>query len=152
MSKFVGLSLSILIMLIAATTTQERFAKYRKVEAYEVRPGILAMPRYTAHGEVCEIGLERLLYSPKLIRTDASLSREEVYQIFDELVPAVERGKPTDALGDLVIQTGNTMTTSTEFENVLIQTYGATLRSSHKNEITVNEVVATVKWKQRVCR
>jgi hypothetical protein len=156
MPKFVGLSLITLIMLLmlnASTTAQQRFAKYQKIEAYEVRPGILAMPRYTADGEVCEIGLERLLYSPKLIRLDSSLSREEIHQILDELVPADERGKPAkDPSGNLITESGLSMTTNIEFENVLIQIYGATLPSRHKKETTVNEVVATVKWKQRMCQ
>lgn len=65
MPKLIGLSLTIVIMLNATTTAQQRFAKYPKIEAYEVRPGILMMPRYTVEGEVCEIGLERLNYSHK---------------------------------------------------------------------------------------
>jgi len=152
MSKFVGVCLTVVMMLYPATTTQQRFGKYRQIEAYEVRPGIVMMPRYTADGGLCEIGLQRLLYSTALIRTSASLSREEIYQILDELVPADERGKPAKFPFDNVItETGQTMTTNTEFENVSVQIYGATLPSRHKNEVTVNEVVATVKWKQRVC-
>ena len=153
MPKFVGLILTILIMLNAATTTQQRFAKYRKIEAYEVRPGILMMPRYTADDEVCEIGLERLHYSPTLIRLDSGLSRREIDQILDELVPADERGKPsTNPADTLITQGGDSLTTNIEFENVSIQIYGATSPSDHKREITVNEVIATVKWKQRMCR
>jgi hypothetical protein len=71
MPKFVGLSLTILIMLNAVTTAQQQFAKYRKIEAYEIRPGILMMPRYTADDRVCEIGLEKLHYSPERIRLDS---------------------------------------------------------------------------------
>src|SRR5882724_3652261 len=92
MSKFVGLCLTILIMLIMsnATTTQQRFTKYQKIEAYEVRPGILMMPRYTSDGEVCEIGLQRLFYSTNLTKGDPGLDRLEVEQILDELVPEDE--------------------------------------------------------------
>jgi hypothetical protein len=140
-------------MLNAATTTQQRFAKYRKIEAYEVRPGILMMPRYTADNEVCEIGLEKLHYSPSLIRLDFGLSRKEINEILDELVPADERGKPSnDTVGNLITRGGHSLTTNIEFENVLIQIYGATSPSDRKNEITVNEVIATVKWKHRICR
>src|SRR5258708_4191474 len=106
MSKFVGLTLTILFMLIVlnATTTQQRFTKYQKIEAYEVRPGILMMPRYASDGEVCEIGLQRLLYSPDLVRTYPVLDRMEVDQILDELVPPDERGKPSkDTVGNLMI-------------------------------------------------
>jgi hypothetical protein len=153
MLKLVTLSLTTLIMLIAAATTQQRFSKYRKIDAYEVRPGILMMPRYTADDQICEIGLERQLYSPELIRLDSSLSREEIYGILDELVPADERGKRSkDFPRDVITQSGQGLTTSTEYEHVSIQIYGATVPSKHKNEIAVSEVVATVKWKQRVCK
>lgn len=75
MPKFVGLILAILTMLITLNaTTQQRFANYRRIEAYEVRPGILMLPRYTSDGKVCEIGLERLHYSPDLVRLDSGLS------------------------------------------------------------------------------
>ena len=153
MLKFVSLSLTILIMLNAATPAQQRFAKYREIEAYEVRPGILMMPRYTADNEVCEIGLERLHYSPNLIRLDSGLSRKELDQILDELVPSDERGKPSkDTVGNLITRGGHSLTMNIEFENVSIQIYGATSPSDRKNEITVNEVIATVKWKHRICR
>jgi hypothetical protein len=153
MPKFVSLSLTILFMLNAATTTQQRFAKYRKIEAYEVRPGILMMPRYTADNELCEIGLEKLHYSPSLIRLDSGLSRKEINEILDELVPADERGKPSkDTVGNLITRGGHSLTTIIEFENVSIQIYSATSPSDRKNEITVNEVIATVKWKHRICQ
>jgi hypothetical protein len=94
-------------MLNASTATQQQFAKYRKIEAYEVRPGILMMPRYTTGDEVCEIGLERLHYSPELIRIDSGLSRKEIDLALDELVPIEERGKPSGAADGLITQGGH---------------------------------------------
>lgn len=153
MPNLICLSLTILIMLNAAPTAQQRFAKYQKIEAYEVRPGILMMPRYTTDGELCEIGLEKLHYSAKVIRVDSTLSREEVFQILDEVVPAAERGKPSEYLLDNDISImGQVRTTHIGFENVSIQIYGTNTSSPDKNEVTVNQVVATVKWKQRICR
>lgn len=156
MLKFLGSSLATLIMLItlnATATTQQRFEKYRKVEAYEVRPGILMMPRYTADGEVCEIGLERLLYSPDRVRVYSDLSRVEIDQVLDELVPADERGeRMKDSAYNQIVQSGNSLVTNIGYENVSIQIYGATSPSRHKNETTLSEVVAKVKWTHRVCR
>jgi hypothetical protein len=152
MRKFIGLSVTILVVLNMAAAAQERFGQYRRIEAYEVRPGILMMPRYTATNEICEIGLERLQYSPTLIRVSTDLSREEIFQTLDELVPTVERGKPSEGPANLITEGGFTRTTSIEYENVSIQIYGATLPSKHKNEVIANEVVATVKWKNRICR
>lgn len=154
MRKFISLSLTILFILNAAVTAQERFAQYPKIEAYEVRPGILMMPRYTAANEVCEIGLERLLYSPSLIRLNRELSREEILQTLDELIPVNERGRPPKDSEDLITQMGQspTETTTTEYENVLIRIYGVPFRSKNKNVSTMNDVVATVTWKNRKCR
>ena len=149
MLKFISLSITILFMLNAPIVAQERFAKYKKIEAYEVRPGILLMPRYTVDNEVCEIGLERLQYSPVLIRLNSDLSREEIFQILDEQVPENERGKP---LKDGIRGSGQNMITRIEYENVSIQIFGATLPTKHKNEIRVNEIVTTVTWKNRKCR
>lgn len=155
MSKVISLSIAMLFMLNTAITAQDRFAQYRRIEAYEVRPGILMMPRYTASNEICEIGLERLQYSPTMIRVNADLSREQIFQILDELVPVNERGAPSkDMAGKLITQGGLVQTTNIEYENISIQIYGAQsqLPAKHKNEISVNEVVATVKWKNRICR
>jgi hypothetical protein len=108
---------------------------------------------YTSDGKVCEIGLERLHYSPDLFRLDSRLSRKEIDQILDELVTTDERGKPSkDATDTLITQSGRGMTTDIEFENVSIRIYGTTSFSNKSNEATVNEVLATVKWKQRGCQ
>ena len=88
MSKLIASVVAGILLLPALNTGRERFAKYKPVEAYEIRQGILMMPRYSADGQVCEIGLEKLHYSPEMIRVDSSLSREEIDQIFDELARA----------------------------------------------------------------
>jgi hypothetical protein len=153
MPSLICLSLTILIMLNAALTAQQRFAKYQKIEAYEIRPGILMMPRDATDGEVCEIGLEKLHYSPKVIRVDTTISREEVFEILDEIVPAAERGKPSEDLLDNDISImGQVRKTNIGFDNVSIQIYGTNTPSADKKGVTVNQVVATVKWKQRICR
>jgi hypothetical protein len=156
MLKFAGSSLTALVMLItlnATTTSQQQFAKYRKIEAYEVRPGIIMMPKYTADGEVCEIGLERLLYSADLVRVSSNLSRGEINQILDELVPAGERGERlTDSAYNQIVQSGNSLVTNIGYEKVSIRIYGVMSPSHRKNETTVSEHVATVKWNNRMCR
>lgn len=66
-------------------------------------------------------------------------------------MPAVDRGKPLKDTNDLITLGGLSQTTKIEYENVSIQIYGAPLPSKHENEISVNEVVATVKWEKRIC-
>jgi hypothetical protein len=50
---------------VGASAQSSRFSKYKTVEAYEIGPGILMMPNFSSDGQVCEIGLEILHYSPK---------------------------------------------------------------------------------------
>jgi hypothetical protein len=48
----------ILLPVAKAQTDQHNshFSNYKAVEAYEIRPGILMMPRYAKDGSVCEVG------------------------------------------------------------------------------------------------
>jgi hypothetical protein len=153
MSKLIGLIVAAMLLLPSASPVHEEFAKYKAVEAYEIRPGVLMMPSYSFEGQVCEIGLEKLHYSPETIRLDSSLSRKEIDQIFDELVPPDERGpRSKDFPQDLIIQGGGSLTTNIDFQNVSIQIYGDVLPSAGKGVITVDEVAATLKWKDRKCQ
>jgi hypothetical protein len=152
MSKLISLAFAA-VLLLSANPVRENFAKYKAIEAYEIRPGVLMMPRYSADGQVCEIGLEKLHYSPEIIRLDSSLSRKEIDQIFDELVPAVERGpRSKDFAGTLITQGGHSLTTKIDFERVSIQIYGDVSPAAGKDGVTVGEITATLKWKKRICR
>jgi|SRR5271154_1052905 len=153
MLRIVALCLGAALLLDMGMIANLQFEKYRKVEAYEVRPGVLMMPRYASDDQICEFGLQRLMYSPKLIRIDSGLYRKEIDQILDELVPAGERGSPSKSPADgLITEGGQSMVTSMDFENIVIDIYGATGPSGRKGAIITNEVVATVKWKKRTCR
>ena len=149
MSKLAGLACTTMLLLLAATSQSDKYSKYKAVEAYEVRPGILMMPRYSSDGQVCEIGLERRHYSPEKVALDSGLSRKEIDQIADEIVPADERGPKTTALGgrDQIVEAGHTLVTYIEYENVLIQIYGGD--SPKCNE---GNVAATIRWTNRKCQ
>jgi hypothetical protein len=150
MSKLIG-SVAALLLLFAANPAREKFAKYKAVEAYEIRPGILMMPRYAADGQVCEIGLEKLHYSPEIVRLESNLSRPEISQIFEELVPTAERGpKPKNPIERGMDNFGgNSLVSDEEYEKVSIQIYG---RLSGEAGTTLEEVTATLKWKNRKCQ
>jgi hypothetical protein len=90
---------------------------------------------------------------PEVIRLDSSLSRKEIDQTFDELVPEDKRGaKSNDVIGTLITQGGHSLTTKMDFENVSIQIYGDASAGTAKSETIVDEVAATLKWKNRKCR
>jgi len=153
MSRLIGLVCTAILMLLVATPQGVKFSKYRTVEAYEIRPGVLMMPRYSEDGHVCEIGLEKRHYSPQEINLNSILSRKEIDQIFDELVPPDERGpKSSDFGADLTVQGGGSITTNIGYENVSLRIFSEQLPSSSRREIVINDIVATIHWKNRKCQ
>jgi hypothetical protein len=139
-----------LISVARAQTAQHNghFSKFKAVEAYEIRPGILMMPRYAQDGGVCEIGLEPLHYMPDQVKTNPSLSRETIDQIVDELAPADERGPRTKLFGgrDVTELGGLTVTTVVEDENVSVQI------ASRDRSNPSDYVAVVIRWKNRRCR
>lgn len=90
MLQGVRVALLVTFILAGAGQQSEIFQKFRRIEAYEVRPGILMFPRYAANGKVCEIGIEGRAYSPQKVNLNAGLSRGKIESIFDELAPLSE--------------------------------------------------------------
>lgn len=152
MLKIFVLSLSILLPRSADVSVQQRLERHPKVEAYEIRPGILAIPRYSKDNDLCEVGLERLHYSPELIRVDSTLSDADVDNVLAELVPADERGDRLKSPADgLITGTGRSRMYHMDFQNITVEIYGDVIASGRKND-TVTNVAATITWKKRPCR
>jgi hypothetical protein len=137
---------------VAGTQTEEQFKRYKAVEAYEIRPGVLMMPRYDSTGQVCEIGLEKLHYSPEVIRHGSDLSRKEIDELTAELAPSDERGAESDNLAgsEITLADGGAMTTIADYENVTIEIHAWQLKSSNK-ESTVEQDAVVIRWKHREC-
>jgi hypothetical protein len=152
MSKLIGLAGTFMLLFVAMRPQSGKFPSYKTVEAYEIRPGVLMMPRYSADGQVCEIGLERRHYSPEMIRLDSTLSRKEIDEIVDELAPENERGpKEVGLVGDLVLIDGVGLTTTETYENISVE-IDSRLMPSKKLEIAEENVAATLTWKNRKCQ
>jgi outer membrane lipoprotein-sorting protein len=135
----------------SSNSAHDDFAKYRAVEAYEVRPGILLMPRYSADGHVCEIGLATRHYSPELIRLDSQVSPDVVEQIFKELVPDDERGLRT-AFDGLIMGRGKSITTNIDYEYVSVQIYSEVTSQPKKKPVVSDTIAAVIRWKNRECQ
>ncbi len=152
------LSIGIAIALfVAAKPQSERFSKYKAIEAYEIRPGVMAMPRYSENGNLCKIDLERLKFSSGNMALGSMLSQDEIKEIADDLVPASERGRSLPDQSHTSWE-GQSTVTYEEFENISIEIYSAL---SLKPEdfppkpgmsFDVKDTVATIKWKQRKCQ
>ena len=150
MSQLIGLACTLMLLFSAQNPHGDRFLKFKAVEAYEIRPGILMMPRYSEDGQVCEIELERQRYSSGKIYLGSSLSRKDINELADELVPDGERG-PKIGEWDRITGVGRGMTTSSIYENVAIEIYSAIQPTSVEHETVVNNIAAAIKWKNRKC-
>lgn len=140
-----------LLFLLTASPQNNTFLKYKAVEAYEVRPGILMFPRYAEDGQVCEVGLERLHYSPEKIVLYSTLYRQDIDAIVDELAPASERGArsggPTDGLVSMM---GHGMTAIEQYEHVTVQIHSALTGNLEKS--TIDPIAAVIMWRDRLCK
>jgi hypothetical protein len=147
-----GLVSSAVSTSMAGSQSEDQFNRYKAVEAYEIRPGVLMMPRYDSVGRVCEIGLEKLHYSPEVIRHGSDLSRKEIDELTAELAPADERGAESDILAgsEITLADGGTMTTISDYENVTIEIHAWQLKSSNK-ESAVEQDAVVIRWKHREC-
>jgi hypothetical protein len=146
------LSAACAFLLLAASPQKNPMARYKAVEAYEVRPGILMFPTYSEDGEVCEIGLERRYYSRGMISVDSTLAREDIDAIVDELAPASERGpKSQNPLDSLMLVVGSGRTAFEQYENVTVEIEGGAIINSKKKS-TFDDVAAVIIWKHRQCK
>ena len=152
MLRLISVVLTVALLSPSFDYTHEDFAKYKAVEAYEVRPGILMMPRYSADGGVCEIGLDVRHYSPELVRLDSDLSQTVIDQILDEIVPDSERGaRAKDLEGTLIMRRGNTVITNIDFEKVSPNLQRRQVATERK-EVVADNVAAIIRWKNRECQ
>lgn len=152
----VALVSSAVSTLGAGPQTKDQFKRYKAVEAYEVRPGVLIMPRYDSMGQVCEIGLEKLHYSPEVVRRGSGWigretrhgsdwSRTEIDELVAELAP--ERGARTDH--EETSLDGDTTTTIYGYENVTIKIH--TWQQSGQKDSTVEQDAVIISWNHRAC-
>ncbi len=153
MTKAFGVLLVLVVLLPSAQAANKRFAKYKRVEAYEIRPGVLMLPSYSGDGKVCEIGLEVLHYSPKVTRMDSELPRKEINQIFNELVSLKERGpKSRTWPAGLTVQVGFASTEIFEYKNVELDIDSRVSPDPGYDEEPVSNLVAEIRWKHRKCQ
>lgn len=146
MTRSTGFACAIAFLLLPVNSQNERFSKYQRVEAYEVRPGILMTPRYAADGQVCEVAIQKDHYFNGTIQYDSELPREVVIQIFDELAPPAERGPQTinDELARLSLYAGASVTSFLDYKNVALDV--------SRPASSRGDIVAVIQWKGRSCQ
>ena len=146
MARLISVACVVALLLPIAEPQHGRFSGDTPVEAYEIRPGILIMPKYTGDGQLCQVVIQRDHYTKGIVDLDSTLSREVVSQIFDELAPPAERGPLTTnkALEGLSLYGGGGVTTYFDYEHVLLDI--------SRPASSPGYVVALVTWKDRECQ
>src|SRR5208337_3390172 len=85
---------TICLIAFVSGPSSSKFRKYHNLEAYEIRPGIVASPVYSASHDLCRVSIEKRHYYNNAVDMDAVMSKELIMSIFDELVTKEERGGP----------------------------------------------------------
>ena len=149
MSKLICLACAVMSLCFLEGSQSGRFLKYRAIEAYEIRPGILMMPKYSDDGQVCEATIEKHHYSNEGANLDSSIRREVIIQIADELVPLNERGPLITDMGREYISaySGNSVTTYADYKNVSIRIFGIASPVG-----SAGDIVAVIHWNNRKCQ
>ncbi len=151
-SKLLSFAYGVALLVSYMGSQSARFSGFKSVEAFEVRPGVLMMPRYADDGQVCEIGLQKRLYFPEKVSVDGDLSRDEIEQAFEELVPVTERGPGLPGFQEHpTSEVGSTITTITEYQNVSLEIVGKVLPSK-RHEVIDETLVGIIHWKNRKCQ
>jgi hypothetical protein len=145
----VRLITSICLLAFVVGSSGERFRKYHAVEGYEIRPGIMVTPVYSASHDVCEISIEERHYSNNNVDMDAAMSKELILSLFDELVPREERGGPGRNLPpDTEISEVDLgmLETRIPYENVTLAMYG-----KKDSEDRQKYIAAIISWNKLPC-
>jgi hypothetical protein len=140
---------SICLLAFAVGPSSDRFRKYHAAEAYEIRPGVMISPVYTASHDVCEISIERRHYSNNNVDMDALMSKGQILSLFDELVPKEERGGPAGRLPpDTEITEGDLgmLRTRIPYENVTLAFFGK--KDSPERQ---KYIAAIISWNKLQC-
>ena len=142
------LGISILIVaILGVSATHQALVRYPRVESYEIRPGVLAIPKYAENGEVCQVSIEKLHIQRDGVELGAStMSRELVLEMIDELAPPSERGKAITQLAGfdyIDVINGTADVAAANYENVSVQIYGSTS--------TPGDAAVILSWKKKPC-
>jgi hypothetical protein len=146
MLKVTGLGCVVALLLSLAEPQGGRFSKYAPVEAYEISPGVLVMPRYSGAGQLCQAVIQKDHYAKGVADLDSTLPRKVITQIFDQLAPSAERGPFTidKELEGLSLYAGGGVTTFLDYKNVSLDMMR---RASNPGY-----VVAVITWKSPGCQ
>src|ERR1700735_5749218 len=116
---------ALLVVMVARSTSapqtaQERAAKYPVVSYYEVRPGVLMEPRYSADGQICGFRLFAKQAMPKMNNFYLRLRDRTIEGILADLVPVDMRSQRAKDFG-MLARVGKVSNEVDDYENVFVE-------------------------------
>jgi hypothetical protein len=146
MKWLLGISF-VTLVIVGVSATHQSLASYPRVESCEIRPGVLAMPRYADDGELCQVSIEKLHVQRNGVELGVpTMPRETVLKIIDELAPPSERGKAISQFAGfdyIDVINGTADIAAANYENLSVQIYGSTSASG--------DVAVVLRWKREAC-
>lgn len=138
---------SLVVVILGLPATHQPLAGYPRMESYEIRPGVLAMPKYADDGELCQVSIEKLHIQQSGVELGVpTIPRETVLKMIDELAPPSERGKAISQLAGfdyIDVINGTADIAAANYEKVLVQIYGSTSLPG--------DVAVVLRWKKKAC-
>ena len=123
MKWMLGIS-SLIVVILGVPATHQFRVSYPRVEACEIRPGVLAMPKYADDGALYQISIEKLHIQQNVVELGVpTMSRETVLKMIYELAPPSERGKAISQLAGfdyIDVINGTADVSAANYENVLV--------------------------------
>lgn len=120
-------------------------ARFSRISAYEVRPGIIMIATFGPNGEASELVFQKEHTTPGIVDLDSTLSQRDIIDIVEKIIPEVERGKRLKGFlgrddGTTSID-GTTMETEYQYERISVVFYGGVATKCH------GDMVAIVRWR-----
>jgi hypothetical protein len=117
-------------------------SRYTRVESYEIRPGVLATPVYSANGALCQVSFEQSHVQKDAVHLQTEMPHDLVLEIINELAPPEARGKPKWHIGEyeyLDLVSGTSTTSVAEYDNVSVQIF--------QTESVSGDAAVIIEWK-----
>lgn len=140
------LSFSLILALGATLRSSQDFrSRYQLIQSYEIRPGVLATPKYGSNGTLCEVSVEKRHVQGDTVDLGATMPRKLMLNIANELAPDHERGQPTHQFGrfDYENVSGSSAVTIQDYAFLSIHIYRATSESG--------DTAMILQWKNAAC-
>jgi hypothetical protein len=112
------------------------------VESYEIRPGVLATPKYARNGALCQISIEKRHVQDASVDLGSTIPHKLSLEMIEELAPPSERGRADlqFAGSDYIYAGSGSMEIATaDYKNILVQIF--------KTRSDPGDTAVILKWK-----